>query len=202
MAATCLRCSRNFRPEHPSALPAHEPACREAVEEARCPLVDEAGGLLDRGPTRPERAVHGQPGSRHVQGLGEAVLITADVGEVWEQDLEALQRLLGDGLSLRLAVGLGKVFPAGPDEEPHLPHDLGLVIEIPVLGLHPWPPFVSEHVLPGRAHRQPVGMGSAGVASFSASTIGSPMPTAASGRVAAGLRQATMRLSARNDTSS
>ena len=50
-----------------------------------------------------------------VQGLVLAVLVTADVGEVRQQDLEALQRLPGDGLPLRLAVGLGEVLPVVPE---------------------------------------------------------------------------------------
>ena len=57
-------------------------------------------------------------------------------GEVRQQDLEALERLLGDGLPFLLAVGLGEVLPVVPEGEPHLPHDLGLVLEVPVLRDH------------------------------------------------------------------
>ena len=162
-----------------SALPAHEPARRDAVVEACCPQVDEAGGLLDRGPARLERPVHRQPGSRHVEGPRVAVLVTTDVWEVGQQRLEALERLPGDRLPLRLAVDLDEVLPVVAEGEPHLPHDLGLVLEVPALGCHAVPPFTGQAVTGDRVARQPTALASSAVASsdgrtgvgFTAATI-------------------------------
>ena len=68
------------------------------------------------------------------EGDGEAVLATADVGDVRQQDLEALERVPGDRLPCRLAVGLGEGLPEGPEVEPHHSHDPTLVPDVPEVG--------------------------------------------------------------------